>query len=102
MQPCVTKPVLLESVCSMRPGHMGFLPTSSRPSSPFLEYTPWPAGETNEINRRDRLTEMQALYKVEYITNTEEHFRERKLANIVLRASLCLQIEAVYTDQLSL
>lgn len=39
MQLCVTKPVLLESECSMRQGHMGFLPTSSLPSSPSLEYT---------------------------------------------------------------
>lgn len=34
IQLCVTKPVLLESECSMRQGHMGFLPTSSLPSSP--------------------------------------------------------------------
>lgn len=39
MQLCVTKPVLLESECSMRQGHMGFLPTSSLPSSPSREYT---------------------------------------------------------------
>lgn len=39
IQLCVTKPVLLESECSMRQGHMGFLPTSSLPFSPSLEYT---------------------------------------------------------------
>lgn len=44
IQLCVTKPVLLESECSMRQGHMGFLPTSSLPSSPSLEYIqPQPA-----------------------------------------------------------
>ena len=39
VQPCVTKPVLLESECSMRQGHMGFLPTSSLPSSPSPEHS---------------------------------------------------------------
>lgn len=39
IQLCVTKPVLLESECSMRQGHMGFLPTSSLPSSPSLGCT---------------------------------------------------------------
>ena len=39
MQLCVTKPVLLESECSMRQGHMGFLPTSSLPFSPSLGCT---------------------------------------------------------------
>lgn len=44
IQLCVTKPVLLESECSMRQGHMGFLPTSSLPSSPSLGYIqPQPA-----------------------------------------------------------
>lgn len=60
MQPCVTKPVLLESVCSMRPGHTGFLPTSSLPSSPFRECTPQPVGKTKKsteanINKNTRL-----------------------------------------------
>lgn len=39
MQPCVTKPVLHESVCSKRRGHMDFLPTSSLLSSPSLGCT---------------------------------------------------------------
>lgn len=42
IQLCVTKPVLLESECSMRQGHMGFLPTSSLPSSPSLGCTRLP------------------------------------------------------------
>lgn len=42
IQLCVTKPVLLESECSMRQGHMGFLPTSSLPSSPSLGCTRQP------------------------------------------------------------
>lgn len=42
IQLCVTKPVLLESECSMRQGHMGFLPTSSPPSSPSRECTRQP------------------------------------------------------------
>lgn len=49
MQPCVTKPVLHESVCSKRRGHTGFLPTSSRLSSPSLGCTPPPVEGNRKV-----------------------------------------------------
>lgn len=51
IQLCVTKPVLLESECSMRQGHMGFLPTSSLPSSPSLEYIQLQPARQNKWRR---------------------------------------------------
>lgn len=55
MQLCVTKPVLLESECSMRQGHMGFLPTSSLPSSPSRGCTlPLPATQGHRTEKKER------------------------------------------------
>lgn len=61
MQLCVTKPVLLESECSMRQGHMGFLPTSSLPSSPSLEYTLLQPARQNKWHRTQGLLLLNKL-----------------------------------------
>jgi len=62
IQLCVTKPVLLESECSMRQGHMGSLPTSSLPSSPSLEYTlPLPARQHKAQGSRVMLLDRLAV-----------------------------------------
>lgn len=66
MQLCVTKPVLLESECSMRQGHMDFLPTSSLLSSPSLEHTLQQPAKQN----KEKVFEAVAYKK----DKSEQHF----------------------------
>lgn len=64
MQPCVTKPVLLESECSMRPGHKGFLPISSLPFSPSLGCTQQPEKHTQRSLTRGTIWISTALLHI--------------------------------------